>query len=182
MDYDGEQSSVVSACRGLWRPAWRSRDMHAFESCFGCKHVCRDSTCLGLCGAEGNVTWTDQQHLLDDEEQGYGLTRQQALIKFGKYLLHFRSDRKDRKARTISYRCSFPETDLAQQLCMMVCRCPPVMSPAAEPAHDTAVPAPAAMPCTRTAAGYASTCRTSRSSTRTLATAWSRTQRNSCLR
>jgi hypothetical protein len=67
--------------------------------------VCRSSTYSGAtCNAEGNVTWTDQQHLLGDDDQEYGLTRQQALIKFRKYLLHFRSDRKDRKTRTISCR------------------------------------------------------------------------------
>lgn len=63
-----------------------------------------DAISIVTCNAEGNVTWTDQQHLLGDDDQEYGLTRQQALIKFGKYLLHFRSDRKDRKTRTISCR------------------------------------------------------------------------------
>lgn len=75
--------------------------MHGLESCFV------DRVPDGACSvaAEGNVTWTDQQHLLGDEGPGLSLTRQQALIKFGKYLLHFRSDCSDRKGRVISYRC-----------------------------------------------------------------------------
>ena len=73
--------------------------------CFGRRtSTAADATSIVTCNAEGNVTWTDQQHLLGDDDQEYGLTRQQALIKFGKYLLHFRSDRKDRKTRTISCR------------------------------------------------------------------------------
>ena len=50
--------------------------------------------------AEGNVFWTDQNHVFHDEDRPV-LSRKQALDKFGQYLLSYKTV--DAESKVVSY-------------------------------------------------------------------------------